>query len=160
VAGRATVDVLEGSLMSSDSNAFPSSRNRAAALLLAAALGSALAGSAGAGEQAHRLRGLFCNTEDQVDEALGHMGRSVPPRVAAELANDDEIVCTYVDLLHFIVEQPLIIGEIPGTPRLLKYEAKLVGVVVGASVRPVSPPAPVFFIARERIPGSVVERRA
>ena len=145
--------------MLAGSNAFPSKPNRAAALLLSAALGAVLAGSAGAGEQTYRVHGLFCNTEDQVDEALGHMSGSVPPRVAAELTNDEEIVCTYVDLLHFIVEQPVIIGEIPGALPLVKYEAKLVGVVVGASVRPVSPPAPVFFIAHERLPGSVVERR-
>jgi hypothetical protein len=140
--------------------ALSSARNRAAALLLMAVWCPALVGLAAAGERTYRLRGLFCNTERQVDEALDYMSRRVSPRIAAELANDGEIVCTYVDLLHFVVEQPLIIGEIPGALPLVKYEAKLVGVVVGASVRPVSPPAIVFFATTERLRGSVVERRA
>ena len=143
----------------SGSNAFRSTRSRAALHLLAAALGAALPGSA-AGEETHLIRGLFCNTEEQIDEALGHVSRNVAPRAAAELANDEEIACTYVDLLHYIVEQPRIIGEIPGAPPLVKYEAKLVGVVVGGNIRPVSPPATVFFIAPERLRGAAVERRA
>lgn len=39
------------------------------------------------------------------------MSRNVAPRAAAELTNDEEIVCTYVDLLHYIVERPRIIGK-------------------------------------------------
>jgi hypothetical protein len=140
------------------SDGFPLIR---AVLLLAAALNAAFPSSASAGEkEKYWLRGLFCNTEEQIDEAFGYMSRNVPPRAAAELTNDDEIACTYVDLLHYIIEQPQVIGEIPAEFPLVKYEGKLVGVVVGGRVRPVSPPAPVFFIARERLPGAVVERRA
>jgi hypothetical protein len=141
------------------SDDFPLTR---AALLLAAALTAAFLSSASAGEKekTYWLRGLFCNTEEQIDEALGYMSRNVPPRAAAELTNDDEIVCTYVDLLNYIIERPQVIGEIPAELPLVKYQGKLVGVVVGGRVRSVSPPAPVFFIARERLPGAVVERRA
>jgi hypothetical protein len=128
--------------------------------MLTVALGAAPPGSATAGEHTHLIRGLFCNTEEQIDEALGHVSRNVTPRAAAELANDREIACTYVDLLHYVVEQPRIIGEIPGAPPLVKYEAKLVGVVVGGNIRHMSPPAPIFFIARERLKGAAVERRA
>ena len=144
----------------SGSDAFRSTHILRAALLLAVALALALPGFAGAGEQTYRLRGLFCNTEDQIDEALGYMSRNVAPRAAAELTNDDEIVCTYVDLLHYIVEQPVVIGEIPGALPLVKYEAQLVGVVVGGNIRPVSPPARVFFVIHERLAGAVAERRA
>ena len=135
-------------------------RNRCVTLLLAATLGSALPGSTAADEQTYRLRGLFCNTEEQIDEALGHMSRNVAPRAAAELTNDDEVVCTYVDLLHYIVERPQIIGQIPAEVPLVKYEGELVGVIVGGRLRPVSPPARVFFIARRRLPNAVIERRA
>jgi hypothetical protein len=134
--------------------------NRSAALMLAAALVSALPGSIAAGEQSYQLRGLFCNTEEQIDEAFGHMSRNVAPRVAAELANDEEIACTYVDLLHYIVERPQAIGQIPADFPLVKYEGALVGVIVGGRVRPVSPPAQVFFITHDRLPNTVMERRA
>jgi hypothetical protein len=53
-----------------------------------------------------------------------------------------------VDLLHYIVERPRIIGEIPAEFVLVKYEGELVGVIVGGRVRPVSPPVRVFFILR------------
>jgi hypothetical protein len=136
-----------------------SSRKFCAALLLAGICGSVLPGSTAAGEQTHQLRGLFCNTEGQLDEALGHMSRNVAPRAAAELTNDEEVFCTYVDLLHYIVEQPRIIGEIPAEVPLLKYEGELVGVIVGDRIRPVSPPARVFFILRDRLPDAVTEQR-
>ena len=135
-------------------------RNRCVTLLLSAALGSALPGSTAAGEQTYRLRGLFCNTEEQIDEALGYVSRNVAPRAAAELTNDEEIVCTYVDMLSYIVERPQIIGQIPAEFPLVKYEGELVGVIVGGRVRPVSPPAHVFFIAHGRLPNAVIERRA
>ena len=66
----------------------PSPRKFCMALLLAAICGLVLPGPTAAGEQTHRLRGLFCNTEGQLDEALGHMSRNVAPRPAAELTND------------------------------------------------------------------------
>lgn len=127
--------------------------------LLAAICGSVLPGATAAGEQTHQLRGVFCNTEGQLDEALGHMSRNVAPRAAAELTNDEEIVCTYVDQLHYIVERPRIIGEIPAEFPLVKYEGELVGVIVGGRIRPVSPPAHVFFILRDRLPDAVTEQR-
>src|SRR5262245_32224866 len=116
----------------SGSQAFPPPCNRWAALCvlaLTAALASAFHALASAQEQTYRLQGLFCNTEAQIDEALGYVSRNVAPRLAVELANDDEIVCTYIDLLHYVVAQPVIIGESYGRVPLVKYEAKLVGVV-------------------------------
>ena len=129
------------------------------ALLPVAICGSLLPGSTAAGEQTHQLRGLFCNTEGQLDEALGHMSRNVSPRAAAELTNAEEIFCTYVDLLHYIVERPRIVGEIPAEVPLVKYEGELVGVIAGGRMRPVSPPARVFFILRDRLPNAVTEQR-
>lgn len=134
-------------------------RDRCVTLMVAAICGSVLPSSTAAGEQTHQLRGLFCNTEGQLDEALSHMSRNVAPGAAAELTNDEEIVCTYVDLLHYIVERPRIIGEIPAEFPLVKYEGELVGVIVGGRVRPVSPPARVFFILRDRLPDAVTEQR-
>lgn len=124
------------------------------------ALSAAVQGPASAEGKTYRIQGLFCNTEEQIDEALGYMSRHLAPRVAAALTNDDNIVCTYVDLLHYIVEQPRIIGEIPGDLPLVKYEGTLVGVVVGGGVRTVSPPVDLFFVTPQRVEGASVERRA
>ncbi len=117
-------------------------------------------GPALAEERAHRLQGLFCNTEAQIDETLEHLRHNVGPRMAAALTNDGRVVCTYVDLLHYVVDRPLVLGEIPGALPLVKYEARLIGVEVGGNVRAVSPPVRIFFVSPERLAGAPVERRA
>lgn len=42
------------------------------------------------------LQGLFCNTQEQIDETLKHVDLGLSPRAAAELLNKSEIVCTYI----------------------------------------------------------------
>jgi hypothetical protein len=150
------------SMMSGNEAFQPTWFRRAACKMLSvgAVLALAAQGSASAEKQTHQLQGLFCNTEDQLDEALGHIGRNVSPRAAAELTNDEAIVCTYVDLLQYVIERPLVIGEIPGIVPLIKYQATLTGVVVGGAIRAVSPPVGIFFVAPERLEGARAERGA
>ncbi len=67
---------------------------------------------ASAGSRTHTLQGLFCNTADQIDEALAHMRRGVSPRAAVALTNQATVACTFVDLLHYVVERPAVIAEL------------------------------------------------
>ena len=126
-----------------------------AAIFLTAHIAPALGG-----ERVHRLQGLFCNTEEQIDQTLAHMSRAVPSHAAVELTNSEAIVCTWVDRLHYVVEAPSIIGEVPGAVPLVKYEATLTGVVVGGGqVREVSPPTRIFFAVPRRLANAPVESR-
>ena len=129
-----------------------------ATLALAACL--LLHGPGRAEERVLWLQGLFCNTEEQIDGALAHIGQGRPPRTAAGLVNDGGAVCTYVDRLHYAVEHPRVVGEDGGHVALVKYRATLVGVVVGGNLRAVSPPVEVFFVSPERLAGAAIERRA
>ena len=108
----------------------------------------------------HALQGLFCNAAEQIDEALTHMGRGLSPRAAAELVNRDATVCTFVDLLHYAVDRPVVIKEIQGTFPLFKYEGTLVAVIVGGEVRPVTPPVHIYFAIPERLRDAILEGRA
>ena len=105
------------------------------------------------------VQGLFCNSAEQIDETVTHMRKGLSPRAAVELVNRDAVVCTFVDLLRYIVDRPVVIKEIPGSFPLFKYEGTLVGVVVGGAVRPVTPPVQIFFAIPERLGGSPLEGR-
>jgi hypothetical protein len=115
-------------------------------------------GSTSTAGDTHRLRGLFCNAEHQIDETLGRM-RTLPPRAAVEFTNRAAVVCTFVDQIDYVVERPVILGEIPGAVPLIKYEAMLIAVVVGNQVREVTPPARVFFAIPQRLGGAQRESR-
>jgi len=106
------------------------------------------------------LQGLFCNASEQIDDALSYMREGLSPREAAGLVNHDEIVCTYVDMLHYIVDRPVIIQEVRGTFPLFKYQGTLVAVIVGNAVRPVAPPVRIFFAIPERVEDATLEGRA
>src|SRR6185295_14741053 len=108
----------------------------------------------------HRLQGLFCNTEGQIDETLAHMHGALSPRTAVDLPNDDAVACTFVDLLHHVIDRPTLIGQIPGSAQLFKYQGTLIGVVVCGTLRPVTPPVHLFFVVRERLSGTRAEGRA
>lgn len=99
----------------------------------------------------HALQGLFCNAAEQIDEAVTHMRKGVLPGAAVELVNREAVVCTFVDLLRYIVDRPALIKEFPGSFRLFKYEGMLVAVVVGGTVRPVTPPVRIFFAIPEKL---------
>jgi hypothetical protein len=106
------------------------------------------------------LQGLFCNAAGQIDETVTHMRKGLSPRAAVELVNREAVVCTFVDLLRYVVDRPVVIKEMPGSFPLFKYEGTLVGVVVGGAVRPVTPPVHIFFAIPERLVGAPLEGRA
>ena len=83
-------------------------------------------------EEGYVLHGLFCNTEGQIDETLAHMRANLTPQAAVALTNEAKVVCVYADKIKYMVIHPIIIGEILGEPSLAKYQATLVGVLVGA----------------------------
>jgi hypothetical protein len=106
------------------------------------------------------LQGLFCNSTELIDEAVAHMRKGLSPRAAVELVNHEAVVCTFVDLLRYIVDRPVVIKGIPGHFPLFKYEGTLVAVDVGGAVRPVSPPVQIFFAIPERLGDAPLEGRA
>lgn len=95
------------------------------------------------------LQGLFCNTQEQIDETLKHVDLGLSPRAAAELLNKSEIVCTYVDRLYYVVKHPIKVGAHRGRLSVFKYEAILTGVIVGDNFRAVFPEVRIFFITPE-----------
>ncbi len=104
------------------------------------------------------LQGLFCNTEEQIDGALGFMSRGQTPRAAAELTNKGDVVCTYVDELRYVVEHPVEIWQNNSAVAAAKYKAALTGVIVGGRLRPISPPVEIFFAVPERLAEAAIER--
>lgn len=106
------------------------------------------------------LRGLFCNSAEQIDEAVAHMRKGLAPRVAVELVNREAVVCTFVDSLRYVVDRPVAIKKIPGSFPLFKYEGTLVAVIVGGAVRPVTPPVLIYFAIPERLDDVPLEERA
>lgn len=114
-------------------------------------------GSYAKAEQRHALHGLFCNTEEQIDQTLTHMRGGLPLWSAANMTNGDEVVCVYADRIHYVITSPAVIGEawLDGL-MLQKYEATLVGVLVGGNLRPVEPSVQIFFVRGDRLPGAVV----
>ena len=107
-------------------------------------------------KQGHVLHGLFCNTEAQIDESLAHMSLNLTPKEAVELTNEKMIVCVLADKVQYMIIRPFIIGEINRGTALIKYQATLVGVLVGENIRPVEPPVQIFFVTTERLTGVAV----
>ena len=93
-----------------------------------------------------KLQGMFCNTLEQIDEALTYMDRGASPSLAVELINQRAIVCSYVDRLLFVVRDPVRLGQHRGRLSVEKYEALLTGVIVGERFHPLSPPTSIFFV--------------
>ena len=130
-------------------------RPLAAALALASSLACGPWAPARADDAALQLQGLFCNAEAQVEAALAHIAQGWSPAAAAERVNRDAVVCTYVDRLHFVVADPVIIGAVPQ----VTYRGTLVAVVVGDRARPVSPPVEIFFVTPQHVSSAALERR-
>lgn len=105
-------------------------------------------------KQGHVLHGLFCNTEAQIDESLAHLSLNLAPQAAVELTNTKEIACVLADKVQYMVIRPFIIGGINRGIPLTKYQATLVGVLVGENIRPVEPPVPIYFVTPERLEGA------
>jgi hypothetical protein len=123
---------------------------------LAIAMGSA----ANANEPSLKLQGLFCNTQQQIDDALTHIDHGLSPRAAAHVMNKDQIICTYVDRLQYVVTHPIRIGAHRGRLSLVKYEADLTGVIVGDQLRPIVPTLRIFFITPEPLAEASLEERS
>ena len=107
-------------------------------------------------KQGHVLSGLFCDTEAQIDESLAHMALNLTPQAAVELTNEKMIACVLADKVKYMIIRPVIIGEINQGVSLIKYQATLVGVLVGKNIRPVEPPVQIFFVTTERLAGVAV----
>ena len=105
----------------------------------------------------HAVQGLFCNTRSQIDSAVGHMMAGLHPLQAAELENAESVACVYADKVTYLVTTPFIVGEGFVQVPVAIYEAILVGVRVGDSVRPVAPPATIFFVTDRRLEGAVAK---
>lgn len=108
-------------------------------------------GQATAPTSSHALQGLFCNASEQIDQAIGHMREGLSPRSAVAFVNREAVVCTFVDLLRYVVDHPALIKEMPGSFRLFLYEGTLVAVIVGSAVRHVTPPVRVYFAIPEKL---------
>jgi len=106
------------------------------------------------------LQGLFCNTHEQIDETLAHIDRGLSPETAAELLNEREVVCNYVDLIYYVVSQPIKVGAHYGRLSVIKYEAVLTGVIVGGLLRPVSPTMRIYFITPEPLAELSLNKRS
>ncbi len=139
-------------------NMFANSVSVRAMLALSACLIFTLQNPARGQSRSLALQGMFCNTEAQLDIALQLMGQGFKPRTAASLSNKTEVVCTYVDLLEYVIEHPVEIWQNHSAIAATKYKALLMGVIVGDQLRPISPPAEIFFATPQPIASAVVER--
>ena len=111
-----------------------------------------LAPEAGAG-QSHVLHGLFCNSQAQVEEALGHMRRNMTMATAVALTNREEVACVYATRLRYMVVDAVVASKIPRSGTALKiYSATLVGILVGDNPRPIVPSMPIYFVTQDPMP--------
>ena len=112
-------------------------------------------------DEAQRLQGLFCNTEAQIDRALADIAAGVSPRRAADLANRDAVVCTYVDRIEYLIARPVALGD-AGTTR--PYEHHVAYLTAKGAVNPKSWIRPWAWTTSDQcvppIPASVAARRA
>ena len=79
------------------------------------------------------------------------------PPLAADRANRDAVVCTYVDRIEYLITRPVALGN-PVLP-LVKYRGALVGVLVGDALRPVTPEVELYFLTPQQVAGATTERR-
>jgi hypothetical protein len=105
-------------------------------------------------DDAHLVTGLHCKTEAQVDAAIEAIHNGIPPLLAAELLNREEVACVFADQIQYMIEFPVMLGRSDHRGvSLIKYEGTLVGVLVGTNPRPIEPPLHLYFIVPEPLPG-------
>jgi hypothetical protein len=126
-------------------------------LSIAAVAAVVSAGGPSFADEVHSLQGLFCNTEAQIDNALAGIANGVSLRRAADLANRDAVVCTYVDRIEFLIVRPVVLST--ATIPLVKYRGSLIGVSVGGVLKPVTPASEVYFLTTEQIASPAIELR-
>ena len=128
----------------------------ALAMTVTIAIGAPATAIAGDGKT-HALHGLFCRAETQVIEAFDRMDAGVGIHAAVQLGNHDEVACVYADRIEYVVVRPFIIGSLRHQGNaFIRYEATLVGVRVGGSLRPVEPAVRIFFAQPDRLPDAIV----
>ena len=123
-------------------------------LLSSAATLAVCQGAALAQPDQHHLRGLFCNTEAQIDATLALARQSFSVEAAVKLINTHGIVCNFADKIEYVVVDPIHLGRVPGAVPIHKYQATLIAVVVGGNLRPVDPPVTIFFAGPIEITGA------
>jgi hypothetical protein len=107
------------------------------------------------------LRGLFCNTRAQLEEALLRVEQWDDIAVAVEMTNLDSTVCTYAHRIGYMVLRPVALATRPvNGNEVILYRATLVGVLVGDNPRPVMPPLETFFITMDPVPSAAPEEQA
>ncbi len=105
------------------------------------------------------LRGLFCNTRTQLEETLRIAGGANDLTTAVAMANRDKVVCTFAYSIGFMVIHPIAIGtDVVNGNQQTRYEATLVGVLVGGNPRPVEPPLQTFFVTMDPVSLAAIEK--
>ncbi len=118
------------------------------------------AGTADA-EPRYALRGLFCNTAEQLQTAMALVGPARTLAMATQVANQDNIVCTLATDIRFEITHParqqlaLLHGK-----SFMTYAGILVGVQVGKITRPISPPLNIHFLPLDPVPKAALEEGA
>ena len=106
------------------------------------------------------LHGLFCNTEKQVDATVALLRPDVTLDAAVAIANSSKVECVLAKDIEFAVVDAVAIGEIDYLGlKFTKYEGSLVGVMVGANLRPVDPPVTTFFVGIELLISAAKQSR-
>jgi hypothetical protein len=106
----------------------------------------AAATSPAAAGESHLLRGVFCNTEAQLDAAASLLARGTAPAAAVAALNRDAVVCVLATRIAYMIERPRRLAHGPETSGPPHYSGTLVGVLVGDNPRQVDPPVEMFFM--------------
>ncbi len=128
-------------------------------LLIAACVALVSGSPAAAIDRDISLQGLFCNTLEHLEDTLAHVNKGLSPQSAAQLSNEREVVCSYVNSISYVVVRPTKIGMHHGRLSVMKYEGDLIGVIVGGVLRPVSPSLRTYFVIPEPLPEISVGQR-
>ncbi len=106
-------------------------------------------------EQRFVLNGVFCNTEKQIEDTIVAVGDNVSLEMAIEQQNRDAVNCVYADKIKYVVIDPAALGKLAHNGTIfMKYEATLVGALVGGKPRPIAPPVRTFFFWMGVLTGS------
>lgn len=112
-------------------------------------------------EPALALRGLFCNTADQLQSTIAHAGHAATLALATQVTNENEIDCTLATDIRFAITHPARTQlHVLHGKSLVLYQATLVGIRVGNVTRPISPPLKIHFLPFDPLPSEALEEGA
>jgi hypothetical protein len=112
-------------------------------------------------EPAHALRGLFCNTAEQLQTTIARAGYARTLAIATQVTNENEIVCTLATEIRFAITHPARTRlQVLNGESVVLYQAILVGIRVGKVTRPVSPPLNIHFLPFDPLPLEALEEGA